>query len=65
LIGWLIAGLSLFMRGNPMTYNIDTMTLAERVALYNSLPIADRADHYLLYLHIVLHRDFNDQYQKM
>jgi hypothetical protein len=52
LIGWLIAGLSLFMKGNTMTYNIDTMTLAEMIAFYNALPIEERPNHWLLKLHI-------------
>ena len=46
-----------------MTYNSDEMTLAEMVALYNSLPIANRPDHYLLHLHIVLDRDFDRLYK--
>ena len=33
-------------------YNIDEMSLAEMIALYNSIPIADRPYHYLLRLHI-------------
>ena len=33
-------------------YNIDEMTLAEMIALYVSIPIDDRPNHYLLRLHI-------------
>lgn len=52
------------MTYNIDTYNLDEMTLSEMVALWNSIPIADRLGHYLLHLDIVMHRDFNDQYQK-
>ena len=48
-----------------MKYNIDEMTLAERIKVWNAIPIADRANHYLLHLHIVLDRDFDKLYQKM
>jgi len=55
-----------FVKGqNPMTYNIDEMTLAEKIKVWNDLPIADRGDHYLLHLHIVLDRDFDRLYQQM
>jgi len=50
---------------NPMTYNIDEMTLSEKIKVWNDLPIADRPNHYLLHLHIVLDRDFDRLYQQM
>ena len=33
-------------------YNIDEMSLDEMIAFYNSIPIAERPNHYLLRLHI-------------
>ena len=36
-----------------VNYNLDKMTLAEMIALWNSLPLCDRPNHYLLYQHIV------------
>jgi|TARA_B100001094_G_scaffold222935_1_gene217031 hypothetical protein len=45
-------------------YNIDEMSLAEMIALWNSIPIADRLDHYLLHLHIVLDHDFDRLYKR-
>ena len=47
-----------------VNYNIDEMTLSEKVKVWNALPIADRQDHYLLHLHIVLDSDFDRLYKR-